>query len=228
MKAIAYARVSTDEQARSGLSLDHQAEVIEAEADRRGWTVTHLTDAGFSAASVARRPALRQALDLLASGQADALMVSRLDRLSRSVIDAARLIEKAKREGWVLVILDLGADTSTPSGALMANVVASVAQYERDIIAMRTSDAMAQAKRRGRRLGRPVALPQSVRERVMADRATGLSLRAIADRLNTEQVPTAQEGARWYASTVANVLRSLELDREAASLCQAATEKFAV
>jgi DNA invertase Pin-like site-specific DNA recombinase len=217
VKAIAYARVSTDEQARSGLSLDHQAQVIEAEAERRGWTVKHLTDAGFSAASVARRPALRQALDLLTSGQADALMVSRLDRLSRSVIDAARLIEQAKREGWVLVILDLGADTSTPSGALMANVVASVAQYERDIIAMRTSDAMAQAKRRGRRLGRPVTLPQPVRERVMTDRATGLSLRAIADRLNVEQVPTAQGGARWYASTVANVLRSQELDAQAAA-----------
>jgi len=215
VRAIAYARVSTDEQARSGLSLDHQAQVIEAEADRRGWMVTHLTDAGFSAASVARRPALRKALDLLASGQADALMVSRLDRLSRSVIDAARLIEQAKREGWALVILDLGADTSTPSGALMANVVASVAQYERDIIAMRTSDAMAQAKRRGRRLGRPVALPKSVRERIESERTAGLSLRAIADRLNAERVPTAQGGVRWYASTVANVLRSLDLDEHA-------------
>jgi hypothetical protein len=51
----------------------------------------------------------------------------------------------------------------------------------------------------------------------MTDRANGLSLRAIADRLNTEQVPTAQGGARWYASTVVNVLRSLDLDSQAAT-----------
>jgi DNA invertase Pin-like site-specific DNA recombinase len=215
VRAIAYARVSTDEQARSGLSLDHQAQVIEAEAHRRGWTVEHLTDAGYSAASVARRPALRQALSMLASREADVLMVARLDRLSRSVIDAARLIEQAKREGWALVILDLGADTSTPAGALATNVVASVAQYERELIAARTSDAMQQAKRRGRRLGRPVSLPQPVRERVLTDRESGLSLRVIADRLNVEQVPTAQ-GGRWHASTVRHVLMSLDLDEQAA------------
>jgi DNA invertase Pin-like site-specific DNA recombinase len=143
------------------------------------------------------------------------LMVARLDRLSRSVIDAARLIEQAKREGWALVILDLGADTSTPAGALATNVVASVAQYERELIAARTSDAMQQAKRRGRRLGRPVSLPQPVRERVLSDRESGLSLRVIADRLNVEQVPTAQ-GGRWHASTVRHVLMSLDLDEQAA------------
>jgi hypothetical protein len=77
---------------------------------------------------------------------------------------------------------------------------------------------MSQAKRQGRRLGRKVSIPQPVRERILTDREDGLSLRDIADRLNTEQVPTAQGGARWYPSTVAAVLRSLDLDEQAAAI----------
>ena len=129
-------------------------------------------------------------------------MVSKLDRLSRSVMDFASIVERSQREGWAIVALDLGVDTSTPSGELVANVMASVAQWERKVIGQRTKDALAVKRSEGVRLGRPVSLPEAIRERILADRLTGLSYRAIAEALNTEGVPTAQGGRAWYAATV--------------------------
>jgi DNA invertase Pin-like site-specific DNA recombinase len=94
---------------------------------------------------------------------------------------------------------------------LVANITSSVAQWERRIIAARTSEAMQAMKARGVRLGRPVELAEDVRHRIAAERAEGESFRAIADRLNAEQVPTAR-GGRWHASTVRAVMDSLALD----------------
>ena len=129
-------------------------------------------------------------------------MVSKLDRLSRSVMDFASIVERSQREGWAIVALDLGVDTSTPSGELVANVMASVAQWERKVIGQRTKDALAVKRSEGVRLGRPVSLPEVIRERILADRLDGRSYRAIAEALNAEGVPTAQGGREWYAATV--------------------------
>lgn len=91
---------------------------------------------------------------------------------------------------------------------MMANVLATFAQYERRLIGERTKDALVAAKARGTRLGRPrCALPDAVARRISSLRASGESLWAIAGRFNTEQVPTAQGGARWHASTVRSVLQ---------------------
>jgi len=214
VRAIAYSRVSTNGQADSGLGLDDQRSKLDQEGKRRGWELLHLVDSGGSGKSL-KRPAITQALDMLSKGEAQVLMIAKLDRLSRSLIDFARVAEQAKREGWAIVALDINVDTSTPSGELMANVLMSFAQYERKMIAARTADALQQAKARGRRLGRPVLLPTKVRQRIARDHQAGMSLRAIAQQLNAEQVPTAQGGARWHASTVSVVLRSLDLDAQA-------------
>ena len=139
---------------------------------------------------------------MLGAGKAQVLMVSKLDRLSRSVMDFASIVERSQREGWAIVALDLGVDTSTPSGELVANVMASVAQWERKVIGQRTKDALAVKRSEGVRLGRPVSLPEAIRERILADRLDGRSYRAIAEALNAEGVPTAQGGREWYAATV--------------------------
>ena len=139
---------------------------------------------------------------MLRTGKAQVLMVSKLDRLSRSVMDFASIVERSQREGWAIVALDLGVDTSTPSGELVANVMASVAQWERKVIGQRTKDALAVKRSEGVRLGRPVSLPEVIREWILADRLDGRSYRAIAEALNAEGVPTAQGGREWYAATV--------------------------
>jgi len=144
-------------------------------------------------------------------------VVAKLDRLSRSLLDFARLMDRSRREGWQLVALDLGVDTSTPAGEMLAGVLATFAQYERRLIAQRTRDALAVKRSQGARLGRPVLLPAAVRTRIATERAQGATLPAIADGLTRDAVPTAQAGVRWYPSTVAAVLRSLELDMEVAA-----------
>ena len=75
-------------------------------------------------------------------GEADAVVVAKLDRLSRSVVDAGRLLEEARKRGFNIVALDLGLDLSTPTGELVANVLAAVAQWERRMIGQRTSEAL--------------------------------------------------------------------------------------
>ena len=218
MRTIAYTRVSTEEQSRSGLGLEAQSVRIAEELERRGWELAAgITDDGISGSTL-ERPGISEALEMLAAGEADALIVAKLDRLSRSLLDFAGLMERSRREGWALIALDLGVDTSTASGEMLAGVMAVFAQFERRLIAQRTRDALAVKKGQGMRLGRPVGLPSPVREGIALERRQGASLPAIAGRLNDEEVPTSQGGERWYPSTVAAVLRSLELDAEAAEL----------
>jgi DNA invertase Pin-like site-specific DNA recombinase len=216
MRAITYARVSTEEQADSGAGLDAQRLTLDAAMGTRGWElVASLVDEGRSGGTL-NRPALSEALDRLDAGEADALVVAKLDRLSRSVLDFARITERAKRKGWAVVALDVDVDMTTPSGELVANITSSVAQWERRIIGARTSEALQARKAAGVRLGRPVELADEVRQRIAAERAAGDSLRTIADRLNAEGVPTAR-GGRWHASTVRHVMDSLALDAVAAA-----------
>lgn len=204
---VGYVRVSTDEQATSGLGLDAQRAAIDDECSRRGWELVEVyEDAGASGKSLAGRPALQGALEAVRSHRAGALVVAKLDRLSRSLLDFAALMENARIEGWALVILDLGVDTTTPSGEMIANVMATFAQFERRMIGQRTKDALAVKKGQGVKLGRPRSVGDDVVRRIRRERRAGKSLRAIAERLNGDEVATGHGGAKWYASTVRAVL----------------------
>jgi len=198
--------VSTSEQASRGAGLEAQRRAILAECERRGWhLVETIEDAGYSARDL-KRPGIQEALRALARGEASALVVAKLDRLSRSMLDFSKLIATATRQHWALVALDVAVDTSTPSGEAMANMLATFSQFERRLISQRTKEALAVKKAEGVRLGRPPTMPQAVVRRIQRQRARGDSLRKIADDLNEAGVPTAQGGAQWYAATVRHVL----------------------
>lgn len=211
MNVIGYLRVSTDEQAASGLGLEAQRATIAAAALARGWQVTWIEDAGHSAKTL-KRPGVAQALALLAKGEAHGLVVAKLDRLSRSVQDFAATMDTARRQGWALVALDLGVDTTTPAGELVANVMAAVAQWERRVISLRTVEALAAARERGTRLGRPRQIGPLLLARIVADRESGLSLRAIATALNDQAVPTVRGGRCWHPATIRGLLQSAAID----------------
>ena len=204
MKVVGYVRVSTAEQVDSGAGLEAQRAAIATEVERRGWLLLEVfEDAnGASAKSMRNREGLTAALDMVESHRADGLIVAKLDRLSRSLLDFASLMERSQRGGWSLIALDLGVDTSTPSGEMMANVLAVFAQFERRLIGERTRAALAVRRAQGVTLGRPRTLPDGVRRRIVRERKRGDSLAEIARRLNMEGVPTAQGGKRWYPSTV--------------------------
>ena len=207
MKVVSYIRVSSEEQVCSGAGLTAQRAAIAAEIERRGWTmIDTFEDAGFSGKSLTGRVGLDRALLALEAGEAEGLVVAKLDRLSRSLLDFAALMERFQRRRWALVALDLGVDTSTPSGEMMASVLAVFAQFERRLIGQRTREALAVKRSEGVRLGRPRSLPEKVRRRIRRERANGSTFRAIADSLNREGVPTAQGGARWHPATIRKVL----------------------
>src|SRR5262245_49504881 len=102
--------------------------------------------------------------------------------------------------------MDLGVDTSTIMGAAMAQMVSVFSELERKRIGERTREALAIRREHGVRLGRPPTVPQKIVRRIERQRARGDSLRAIAESLNADAVPTAQGGAQWHASTVRHVL----------------------
>ncbi|MGK5684778.1 recombinase family protein [Actinoplanes sp. URMC 104] len=211
--AVAYLRVSTDEQAESGAGMAAQRAAIEAEAARRGWVIVGwFEDAGASGKSLSKRPALTEALAAVEGGEAATLVVAKLDRLSRSLVDFAALMERARNRGWNLVALDLGIDLSTPAGEFLASVMASAAQWERRIIGQRTREGLAAKKAAGVRLGRPASLPSDVRSRIVKAHQSGASYSAIARELNADGVPTAQGGKQWYPATVKAVVNSQEAE----------------
>ncbi len=197
---IGYTRVSTDQQGESGAGLEAQRSAIEAEAARRGWSLERIYTDVASGKSTRGRPHLATALGAMSPGSV--LVVAKLDRLSRSLLDFAALMAQAQRDGWSIVALDIGVDTSTVNGELVANIIMALAQWERRIIGQRTRDALGAVKLRGTQLGRPTAVTRDAVAIITAMRGTGASLRTVADALNRAEVPTAQGGRQWYASTV--------------------------
>lgn len=209
-RVIAYVRVSTEEQKGSGAGLAAQRAAILAECERRGWALVDvIEDAGYSAKDL-KRPGVRVALDILREGGADALVVAKLDRLSRSMLDFAGIMAAAQKQGWGLIALDCAVDTTTPAGEAMANVLATFAQFERRLISQRTKDALAAKRAQGVRLGRPRQLPNPVVARIRREHGQGKTLTEIARELNADGVPTAQGGKQWWPSTVRAILRSAE------------------
>jgi len=215
---IGYLRVSTEEQANSGLGLDAQRDTIRRYADAHGWDVVWFEDAGLSAKSL-DRPQLQAALNRLDVApkhrDVDGIVVAKLDRLSRSVADFAGVLELARARRWALVAIDLGVDTSSPTGELVANVMMSVAQWERRVIGERTSAAMQAAKRSGRHMGRVSHLPEGTGARLVELRVTH-TLATTAAALNAEGLTTGT-GAAWTANAVCKVHKRLLLRSEVVS-----------
>ena len=208
MRVVAYTRVSTREQAEDGHGLDAQRAGIQAEVARRGWQLVDIcSDEGLSGASLKGRNELVRAVRMVESGEAEAIMATKIDRVSRSVADFADLIARADRHTWALIVLDIGLDLTTSTGKLVAHIMSAVAEFERNIISDRTKDGLAAARAKGVRLGGPTGIPDAIAERIRTMRdEDGLTLTAIAEQLNADSVPTGRGGKRWWPSTVGAVL----------------------
>jgi DNA invertase Pin-like site-specific DNA recombinase len=211
LRVVGYVRVSTDEQGRSGLGLADQRQAIETECERRGWTV-EIREEIRSGASVRKRPVLGEILGSLERG--DTLIVAKLDRLTRSLLDFATIAQDSSRGGWRLVILDQGFEIDeSPSSKALLGMLAVFAEWERGMCSQRTRSALAAARARGVRLGNPNLrpVPAALTQRIIGLRAAGLSFSAIARQLNAEGIAGAQ-GGTWHGATVSRILR-----REAAA-----------
>ena len=218
MTAILYSRVSTDDQAANGHGLKAQMVKMDLHADAYGLVVAHrMSDDGVSG-SVApdERAALSEALALLSGGQADTLVVASLSRLSRRTRDVLEIADRADREGWRLIILDLALDTGTPTGRMTLTVLAAIAELERAQTIERTREGLAQAKREGRRLGRPASdNTRAAGRRGQQLRAEGRSWSAVAAALQAEGFVTAQGKGTWSKTQAVRAVKTVELDDQA-------------
>ena len=204
MKMIAYVRVSTANQVERGYGLDAQRTTIASYAGVRGWDLTWIVDEGQSGRDI-NRPGITGALAALKAGQFDGIVVAKLDRLSRSMMDFADILQRADKQHWSVVAIDLGIDLTTPAGEMVAGVMAAVARWERRMIGVRTREAFAAKRARGERVGGLVRTPVRVANRIHRERAAGRPWQAITDGLNADHVQPVQGGKQWLYEVVKRI-----------------------
>ncbi len=222
MKVIGYCRVSTEEQATNGQSIDAQRAKVEGYAKLYDLDLAGvIVDAGVSAKSL-NRQGLMEALAELRKGEAEGLIICKLDRLTRSVGDWQELIDGyfGEKSGKQLLSVADCIDTRTAAGRLVLNVLLSVAQWEREAIGERTRDALQHKIAKGECCGKvrfgfdlaedgKTLVPNECEQeaiRLMRElRAAGTSYLGIASALNIRAVPT-KEGKPWLPMTVRNIL----------------------
>jgi len=224
-KAVCYVRVSTEEQARSGVSLAAQEERLAAYCKMAGLEIVEvIREEGVSAGkSLATRPGGERLLQLVARKRVKHVVALKLDRLFRDAEDALHQTKAWDKAGIALHLVDMGGqtlNTATAMGRFFLNMMAGFAELERNLIAERTATALAHKKAHREayaptpygfeRLGGRLAQnrqEQEVIAQIFAWRQAGWSLRKIASELNRRGIPTKQ-GGRWYASTVRYLLQN--------------------
>jgi DNA invertase Pin-like site-specific DNA recombinase len=131
------------------------------------------------------------------------------------LVHAADIMERAVRQKWALVAVDMGVDLSTPTGEAFANTFASFARFERRLIGARISEAMAAKKARGEHVGRRSVIPPDVLDRICGEREDGATFDAIAKGLTEDDVLTPGGQAEWQSSTVRRAFNSAQRKAEA-------------
>jgi DNA invertase Pin-like site-specific DNA recombinase len=221
MKAVGYVRVSTDKQADRGVSLDAQAEKIRAMAVvHNAELVEIIVDGGESAKSL-QRPGMERLLALVDGKKVQAVIIAKLDRLTRSVKDLCELLERFEHRGVALISVAESLDTRSAAGRLVLNIMTAVSQWEREAIGERTRDAMHHKRTNGERVGNiqfgyrlgadgkhlePDPAEQEVLSEISDLRRNGHTLRGIAAALNHRALRT-RRGSSWRLEHVARIIK---------------------
>ncbi|WP_078549309.1 recombinase family protein [Litchfieldia alkalitelluris] len=211
-----YCRVSTDEQAREGVSLDEQQERLKAYCRAMGWGDVPLifVDDGYSAKNL-DRPQLNKLLDLVSKGKISRILVTKLDRLSRRLLDLLKLIDDFQQQQVSFISISESFDTNTPSGRLTLQVLGAVAEFERERIRERVFDNMLHAANQGKWLSQsPYGYDLKDKELVINEDESkivkliyenylqkGMGYYSIAKELNEKGVPSKQK-KEWSIRSV--------------------------
>jgi DNA invertase Pin-like site-specific DNA recombinase len=212
---VGYIRVGPREGRSSRLPLDVQRKLVEDECERRGWRLLRVEQDVRSGRTL-RRPGLQAALSSCEGGEAAAIVVARLDRLTYSLDHLALLVRWARDADFNLVAPDVRLDLGTPAGKQVAHVLAVAAGWHPRGVGRRARLAVDEHRVGHGRRGRPSSTPPELAERIRGLRAAGWTLQAICDALNDEQIPTPRGGTRWRPSSLRAILRpQLETTEEA-------------
>ena len=221
MLTVGYVRVSTDKQAEHGVSLEAQEAKIRAMATVQGADLLDvIVDGGESAKSL-NRPGLQKLMALVNSGKVEAVIVAKLDRLTRSVKDLCGLLELFEKRKVALISVAEALDTGSAAGRLVITIMGAVSQWEREAIGERTRDALRHKRGNGERVGNiefgyrlssdqqhlePDPAEQATVEQIRHLRSQGHSLRRIATTLNHHGHRT-RRGTEWRLESVNRVVK---------------------
>lgn len=223
MKAIGYVRVSTEEQANSGLSLDMQKTKIRAQAEALGFELIEvIEDAGRSGKDL-HRPGAERLLEQVRARAVDAVIVLKLDRLTRSVRDLGFLLDLFTKSNVAFIAVVDAINTATASGRFMVNVLGSIAQWERETISERTVAALNVKRSRGEKLGGRVPygygvaggklIPDEIEQKgvriIREMHREGYSFRQIGAELDLNGYIPRGGGPHWSAQSVKQVLKRI-------------------
>ena len=211
--AIGYVRVSTEEQATEGVSIEAQSGKLRQYAALYDIDLVDIVvDAGVSGETL-KRDGLQRALAALKAGEATALLIAKLDRLTRSVVNLGQLIDEYFQEHQLLSVVD-HIDTGTANGRFLLNILASVAQWQREAIVEQTVTSLGYMKAQRRTYNHvplgfrdcdgllvEVDEEQLIVAEVLEMRDSGASLHAVARDLNERGI-IGKRGGRYYASTI--------------------------
>jgi len=219
MRVAGYLRVSTEDQAESGLSLQNQELKVVGLAGVHDWEVVAVVeDSGVSAKSV-NRPGLQRVLSLVRSRKIDAVVVYKLDRLTRNLRNLLDLLEIFHRFKVRLVSVTEAIDTESATGRMLVSILGVIAEWERGIIAERTSAALGQLKRNGKRYSGlapfgwrytedgemvPVENERETLRIIGGLTEKGCSLRKIAAELET-QGRKPRKAKRWHPTVISSL-----------------------
>lgn len=221
MKVYGYLRVSTDQQAESGLGLEAQKRSIEDYARKSSYDVEFFSDEGLSGSlSLEKRPGMLELISELKKG--DILVVAKRDRLGRDPLVVAMIESAIARKGARIVsAAGEGTDSDDPSSILMRRMIDAFGEYERLIIKARTKAALQSKKFRGQRVGHipfgyklgddeihlePDALEQSILKQMRDLRSEGFSIREIAEEMNNRGAYN-RGNAKWHHASVHRMLK---------------------
>ena len=219
MRLVGYTRVSTVDQA-DNTSLEDQRTRVLSYGVAMGHEVVKCFSEVGSGKDAGNRPEFQGAIAMLKNGEADGLIVAKLDRLGRNVTDLLKLVDETIAPlGKSLIILDLQIDTSSPAGRMVLTMMGAMAEMERSVIRERVERGrLAKAAKGGYAFGAPPIGQKAVDGELVPDEAeqatialihrhrkSGKSPQKIADFLNAQSIPTKRGGA-WHHSTVRKVL----------------------
>ena len=246
MKLVGYARVSTDEQASTGVSPEAQKERLACQCKILGHDLIRVEyDPGISGREI-HRPGLQRAIKALESGEAEGLIVTKLDRLTRSLLHFCLLVEShfKKPAPYRLLSCAGAVDLDTPSGRMMAYLLVLFAQFEVETTIERTQTSMTHKRSKGQRLGtipfgfsldpnssdsegKPCDLIPNLAEMETLDlilkmKGRGISNREIAETLNAKEIPSRSPRkngpSRWHHSTIAQILKRFPIPKDSSAI----------
>jgi len=226
---VGYVRVSTEEQAESGSSMAVQRRKITDYASVYGLPLSEVIEDGGQSAKNMNRPGVQRILELIQKREVSTIIVHKLDRLTRSVRDLGTILDLCEKKGIALMSVEEKLDTSCAAGRMVLNIMATVSQWEREVIGERTATVLRSKRENGQKFNSTApygyrfygakmiaeSTEQAIVQSARQLHGQGKGFREIGRELARQGFKTRSGSSIWNAQTVKNILKSCKGTSEA-------------